>query len=149
LTMPEHTLSEFADKVSELMPVISREFVKHQVTEFDKLKITMPQFFVLDLVSRQGEAKMSDLAKFINVTTAAMTGIVERLVKSGYAMRVDEPGDRRVIKVKLTAKGAKVIKDMVERRKEIIIKMFGFISQEEREDYLKILTHVHDHLKEG
>jgi DNA-binding MarR family transcriptional regulator len=131
------------------MPVISREFVKHQVTEFDKLKITMPQFFVLDLVSRQGEAKMSDLAKFINVTTAAMTGIVERLVKSGYAMRVDEPGDRRVIKVKLTAKGAKVIKDMVERRKEIIIKMFGFISQEEREDYLKILTHVHDHLKEG
>jgi len=147
--MPEHTLSEFADKVSELMPVISREFVKHQVTEFDKLKITMPQFFVLDLVSRQGEAKMSDLAKFINVTTAAMTGIVERLVKSGYAMRVDEPGDRRVIKVKLTAKGAKVIKDMVERRKEIIIKMFGFISQEEREDYLKILTHVHDHLKEG
>ena len=146
--MPEHTLSEFADRVSELMPVISKEFVKHQLTEFDKLKITMPQFFVLDLVNRQEEAKMSDLAKFINVTTAAMTGIVERLVKSGYVMRMEEPGDRRVINVKLTARGAKLVKDMLQKRKEIIIKMFGFISQEEREEYLNILAHVHEHLKE-
>ena len=146
--MPELTVSEFADRVSELMPLISREFVKHQLMEFDKLKMTMPQFFVLDLVNRQGEAKMSDLAKFINVTTAAMTGIVDRLVKGGYAARVSEPGDRRIIKVKLTAKGSKAVRDMLQKRKEIIIKMFGFISQEEREEYLKILAHIHEHLRE-
>jgi DNA-binding MarR family transcriptional regulator len=147
--MADHDISQFADKVTELIPVIMREYVKHQVDEFDKLKITMPQFFVLDLVGRKGEEKMSDLAKFINVTTAAMTGIVERLVKNGYVVRVYDPDDRRIIKIKLTPKGAKILKDMIQKRKEITIKMFGSISQEEREEYLKILAHVHDHLKEA
>ena len=145
----DHTLSQFADKVTELIPVIMKEYVKHQVDEFDKLKITMPQFFVLDLVGRQGEGKMSDLAKFINVTTAAMTGIVERLVKNGYVLRVYDPDDRRIIKIKLTPRGAKVLKDMIQKRKDITIKMFGSITQEEREEYLKILTHVHEHLREA
>ena len=145
----EHTLSQFADKVTELMPVIMKEYVKHQVDEFEKLKITLPQFFVLELVNRQGEAKMSDLAKFVNVTTAAMTGIVERLFKNGYVLRIDEPDDRRIIKIKLTPKGAKVVRDMIQKRKDITIKMFGSITQEEREEYLKILTHVHDHLKDA
>jgi DNA-binding MarR family transcriptional regulator len=145
----DHTLSQFADKVTELMPVIMKEYVKHQVDEFEKLKITLPQFFVLELVNRQGEAKMSDLAKFVNVTTAAMTGIVERLFKNGYVLRVDEPDDRRIIKIKLTSKGAKMVKDMIQKRKDITIKMFGSITQEEREEYLNILTHVHDHLKDA
>jgi DNA-binding MarR family transcriptional regulator len=145
----DHTLSQFADKVTELMPVIMKEYVKHQVDEFEKLKITLPQFFVLELVNRQGEAKMSDLAKFVNVTTAAMTGIVERLFKNGYVLRIDEPDDRRIIKIKLTPKGAKVVKDMIQKRKDITIKMFGSITQEEREEYLKILTHVHEHLKDA
>lgn len=145
----DHTLSQFADKVMELIPVIMREYVKHQVDEFDKLKITMPQFFVLELVNRQGEAKMSDLAKFVNVTTAAMTGIVERLFKNGYVLRVAEPEDRRIIKIRLTPKGAKVVRDMTQKRKDITINMFGAITQEEREEYLKILTRVHEHLKDG
>lgn len=147
--MADHDISQFADKVMELMPVIAKEYVKHQVDEFEKLKITMPQFFVLELVNRQGEAKMSDLAKFVNVTTAAMTGIVQRLFKNGYVLRVDEPEDRRIIKIKLTSKGAKMVKEMMQKRKEITIKMFGSISQEEREEYLKILMHVHEHLKEA
>jgi DNA-binding MarR family transcriptional regulator len=147
--MMDHTISQFADKVTELIPVIMKEYVKHQVDEFDKLKITMPQFFVLELVNRQGEAKMSDLAKFVNVTTAAMTGIVSRLVKNNYVIRVSEPDDRRVINIKLTPKGAKVVREMVQKRKEITIKMFGSISPEEREEYLKILTHVHEHLKDA
>lgn len=146
--MADHTISEFADRVNELMPVIMKEFIKHQVTEFDKLKITMSQFFVLDLIKGHGEAKMSDIAKFINVTTAAMTGIIDRLVKSGMVLRISDSKDRRIIRVKLTAKGAKIVNDMLSRRKEITIKMFGAISQDEREEYLKILTHIHEHLKE-
>ena len=140
----DHTLSQFADKVTELMPVIMKEYVKHQVDEFEKLKITMPQFFVLELVNRQGEAKMSDLAKFVNVTTAAMTGIVARLVNYGYAARSPEPGDRRVIKIKLTARGHELVKKIHQQKRHMIVNIFGRISQEDREVYLKIITQIRD-----
>ena len=147
--MSELTLTQFAEKVGELMPVIMKEFVRHQVGEFYKLKITMPQFFVLDMLKHSGESKMSDMAKFLGVTTAAMTGIIGRLVRDGYVVRVSDPEDRRIIKVKLTAKGTKVVKDMVERRRQITIKMFESISAKERDDYLQIITHVGDHLKKS
>lgn len=146
--MPELTLSEFADRVGELMPMIMKEYARHQMREIYKLKITMSQLFVLDLLNHSGESKMSDMAKLLNVTTAAMTGIIGRLVRDGYVMRLSEPHDRRIIKVKLTGKGARVIKDMIERRKEIMMKMFGSISVQEREEYLKILSHVEEHLRD-
>jgi len=37
---------------------------------------------------------------------------------------------------------------MIERRKQVSIKMFGMITQEEREQYLKILTRIKDKMQE-
>ena len=147
--MAHLSISEFGDKVAELMPVIAREFVKQQTAEFIKTKISMPQFIVMEIISHRGESRMTDLANSLDVTTAAMTGIVEKLVKGGYSSRVEDPEDRRIVKVKLTLKGDKIIKEMVEARKKITIKLFGNISQEEREQYLNILTRVHDQLIES
>ena len=146
--MPQLTLSEFADRVGEIMPVMMKEFIKRQASDFYKTKITMPQFFVLEFLYRSGESKMSRIAKFINVSTAAITGIVERLVRDGYVIRVSDPKDRRIVMIRLTAKGTKAVKDITEKRKEVTIKMFGVISQEEREQYLKILSNVREHLQE-
>jgi DNA-binding MarR family transcriptional regulator len=147
--MAQLSLSEFGDKVAELMPVIAREFVKQQTHEFLKTKISMPQFIVMEIVTHRGESKMTDLATALDVTTAAMTGIVDRLVRDGYLVRGHDPDDRRIVKVKLTSKGDKIVKSMVEARKKITIKLFGNISQEEREQYLKILTSVHSNLVES
>jgi len=145
--MSNPSLSEFADRIGELMPVIMKEFMKHQGNEFHKLKITMPQFFVLEFLHRSGECRMGDIAKFINVTTAAITGIVDRLVRDGYVLRAGDLKDRRIVKIRLTVKGAKVVRDMIERRKQVSVKMFGMISQKERAQYLNILTRIKEKIQ--
>jgi DNA-binding MarR family transcriptional regulator len=147
--MAQLSLSEFGDKVAEMMPVITREFFKQQTAEFLKTKITMPQFVVLEILSHHGESKMTDLANLLDVTTAAMTGIIDRLVRDGYAARGHDKDDRRIVRVSLTRKGEKIVKDMVDNRKKLTIKLFGAISQEDREQYLKILTRVRDQLMAG
>lgn len=141
------SLSDFADKIGEIMPVIMKEFMRIQGEEFHKLKITMPQFFVIESIHRTGECKMGDIAKFLNVTTAAITGIVDRLVRDGYVLRSSDPRDRRIIKIGLTAKGDKTVKNMIEKRRQVSINMFGMISQREREEYLKILTNIKDKIQ--
>jgi DNA-binding MarR family transcriptional regulator len=142
------TLSEFADRVNEIMPVISREFLRHQSAEFYKTKVTVPQFVVMSILYRQGELKMTDLARLMNVTTAAVTGIIDRLVRDRYIKRHHDSEDRRIIKVSLTNKGNSTVKNMSEKQKEITMKVFGMISQEEREQYINILTHIQHHLQE-
>jgi DNA-binding MarR family transcriptional regulator len=52
----------------------------------------------LDLLSR-GAVSAGELARFTGLTTGAVTGIIDRLVKAGYAERVSDPADRRRVLV--------------------------------------------------
>jgi len=140
------TITIFADKVSENIAAISKEFMRQRTGEFYKVKVTLPQLAILELLFRSGELNMSDMARFANVTTAAMTGIIDRLVRDGYAVRTAVPDDRRVIKIKLTAKGDKVVKNVIEERRHLVTRIFGALSHSEREEYLKILTRIREGL---
>jgi len=143
--MSSMTLAEFADKVTEVMPFIMREFMKQVSDEFYKVKVTMPQMVIMEILEREKEAKMSDLARYLHVSTAAVTGVMDRLVRDSYAVRSEDPDDRRIVNIKLTQKGTTLIRNMNEKRKEITIKVFGKLSQADRESYLRILNNI----KEG
>jgi DNA-binding MarR family transcriptional regulator len=144
LNMKEISLSEFADKINEIMPEIAKSFIRRQTNELFKGKITLPQLFILDLLNKKGASKMTDIAHFLNVTTSAATGIVDRLVKFGYVERVYEPLDRRIIKIKLTAKGAQLLSKINREKRQMIMDIFVKISQKEREDYLRILMRIRE-----
>ena len=131
------------------MPQIIQEFARRQADELYKGKITLPQFLILNFLEHEGEAKMSDMARFMQVTTAAMTGIIQRLVKYGYVLRDSQANDRRIIKVKLTTKGKELSRKVNQQRRQMIIDIFGNISQAERQEYLKILTHIYQILGQG
>ncbi len=146
--MAPDSLPEFADKLSRIMPVMIKEFAQRQANELYKGKITLPQFLVLDFLQKEGESKMTVLARFMGVTTAAMTGNVERLVRDGYAVRAYDEKDRRIIRIKLTLKGTALVKKINQQRRQMIIKIFGKISQGEREEYLRILSRIRDMLTE-
>lgn len=141
-------INVFADKLNEIIPVLMKEFAKRQENDLFKGKITFPQFVVLNFLHHEGPTKMTDLAHFMRVTTAAMTGIVNRLVRAGYALRVVDPKDRRIIKVKSASKGKGVVARVDAERRRMIIEIFGQISETEREGYLRILTHIKDILLE-
>jgi DNA-binding MarR family transcriptional regulator len=85
---------------------------------------------------------MTDMAHFMQVTTAAMTGLVDRLVRDGYLTRVYDPQDRRVIKIKLTLRGNGLIKKINDHRRKMVIKIFGQIPEADRQDYLRILMQI-------
>jgi DNA-binding MarR family transcriptional regulator len=57
----------------------------------------------LDLLSR-GPVPAGEIAKFTGLTTGAVTGIIDRLAKAGYAERVNDPQDRRRVLVARKAK---------------------------------------------
>lgn len=137
-------LPEFATQLSQILPVIMKEFLNRQSNEIIKGKITIPQFLVLEMLGKEGESKMTELAAYMNVTTAAMTGIVDRLVRDHYAERIYSPEDRRIIRIKLTAKGALLVKKIHQTRRQVILNIFSQISEEDREGYLRILSQIRD-----
>lgn len=141
------SLDMFVDKVGEIMPSLSREFLKNQTIDFYKVKLTFPQCFMLDMLDRSGELNMTDLAKSMNVTTAAMTGVADRLVRDSYVVRASDPKDRRVIKIRLTVKGKKAVRMIHEHRRQMLLKLFGVLSVSERKEYLRLLTKIKEGVK--
>ena len=146
--MLDLTLSDFAERIEDVMPTVMKGFVKMQTNELFKGKITLPQFFVLSHLDKHGESKMNELAKVMDVTTAAATGIVDRLVRYGYIMRAYNPKDRRVINIRLTQKGSDLVKRIGRQRRDVTREVFGKISKEERGNYLAIMLHIRDILTE-
>ncbi|MBI5873325.1 MAG: MarR family transcriptional regulator [Candidatus Omnitrophica bacterium] len=137
-------VNAFADKLNEIIPVLMKEFARRQKNELFRGKITLAQFFILAYLYHESSSNMTDLARFMDVTTAAITGIVSRLVKAGYVLRQADPKDRRIINVKLAPKGKSVVEKVNEERHHMIIDIFGRISEDERGNYLNILTHIKD-----
>ena len=142
--MSEMSVFEFADKLHEIMPVIIKEFVRRQEKELYKGKITITQFLILDFLHRRKESKMKTLADFMGVSTAAMTGMVDRLIRHAYVTRKFDPRDRRIIKIQLNSKGSELVEKISQKRRQMIVKIFGKISSQERADYLRILQRIYE-----
>ncbi len=147
--MLEVSLLEFADKIGEIMPVIIKGFARRQTNALYKGKITLPLFLILEFLNREGQSKMTDLAHAMAVSTAAVTGIVDRLVKYGYVVRIFDLHDRRIVKITLTSKGLSLVKKVSQQRRQMIISIFGKISETDRLDYLRILMQIKEILNQS
>jgi DNA-binding MarR family transcriptional regulator len=136
------SITDFADKMEQIMPEIMKGFIHRLHSDVFQGKVTLPQLSILDLLNRQGASKMTDLANYMKVTTAASTGIVQRLVLLGYVQREFDQKDRRIIKIRLSTKGIELLKKLIQQRRQMITKVFGQISEDDRGEYLRILMQV-------
>ncbi|HUA47735.1 MAG TPA: MarR family transcriptional regulator [Solirubrobacteraceae bacterium] len=58
----------------------------------------------LDILDQHGSMSAGDLAEASRLTTGAITAVIDRLERAGYARRVPDPSDRRRVLVELTPK---------------------------------------------
>ncbi len=84
------------------------------------LKLPHAQGEALFCVFHNSEVTVSELARLLNVTPGAATQLADALVQVGYIERTVDESDRRVTKLKLSAKGEVVLK---ESKKEKLAKL--------------------------
>jgi DNA-binding MarR family transcriptional regulator len=67
-----------------------------------KLGINRTDLRCLNIVDNQGPLTAGRLAEFSGLTTAAVTAVLDRLERAGYARRVRDQNDRRQVIVEVT-----------------------------------------------
>ena len=93
-----------AEQVMRLVTEVQRSsdistFFIHAVAE--KAGINPTDLKVLSILSRQGPLSAGRLAELTGLTTGAITFLIDRLEKAGYARRVRHHIDRRVVLIEL------------------------------------------------
>lgn len=147
----ESQIQQFAQELSESISYIqrmARALLKQRSDVLIQGKVTMPQYLSLELLSNRGSLKMNTIARSLNISLPAASGLVNRLVKMKLVKRIYDKSDRRVIFIELTPEGKKITEGTKLARRKIIEEMFSGISEEERKTYIGIIAKVKKSLNE-
>jgi len=102
---------------------------------------------VMDFVRRKGSPRMSELGRALTVSLSTATRVAEVLVDIGYAERLADPSDRRLVRLTLTDYGIKA-HDVIERYLlQSIRKNLDFLTSEEQAVFLALADKVTAALK--
>lgn len=134
------------ERLADIIMVMQRCFVQHLSEELSRGQVSFPQYFLLGHISSSESLSMTEIAEKMAHTTAAATGLVDRLENLGYVQRMHASADRRKVLVRITPKGL----DLVGRiRQDIVSKLAlvtGILEVEEQTTWLNIYEKIHAHI---
>ncbi len=96
-------------KLADFILFSQREFLLNLSRDLNKDNISFAQFFLLSYLATSKELTMTDIARKMGHSTAAATGLVDRLEKLGYMERTHAVDDRRKVLVRITSKGLDLV----------------------------------------
>jgi DNA-binding MarR family transcriptional regulator len=104
---------------------------------------TLPRFDLMAQLERAPQGlKMNELSGRMMVTGGNVTGITDQLAREGLVERVDVENDRRACRVRLTAKGRRLFRDMARQHEQWVLDAFSGLSGRELATLHKLLGKV-------
>jgi len=106
------------------------------------VRVTLAQSGVLFLLKQQDRRMMSEIGKILGIENSAMTGMIDRLEKSGFVTRQTDPEDRRALLICVTAAGleeADRAKPVIRRVNEAIRSSCG---EQDLEGFKRVIDEI-------
>ena len=116
------------------------QLIYHEIQKTLKIEnLTLPQLDILVCLGRVKGLTLGEIGERLMVTGGNITGVMDRLEKSGFVYRDRDKEDRRIIRAKLTPKGVLIHKDILpifqKKWKEIV----GILDLEEQRHLNRLL----------
>ncbi|MBM4427531.1 MAG: MarR family transcriptional regulator [Chloroflexi bacterium] len=116
----------------------------HGWTHFAKSTgLSMPQFSILMQLHHKGACGVSDVSERFDISNAAASQLVDKLVQGDYVERAEDPNDRRAKVLQLTPKGKSLIEAGFNERYRWMDELTSRMNSEENKkvaEALAILT---------
>jgi DNA-binding MarR family transcriptional regulator len=104
--------SNHQDDIEKTVSVIFRaiRFLKQKEMHRGNCMLSQARFETLSFISEAKLPTMNDLAKYFRITAPSATSLVEHLVKAKQLTRVPDPKDHRQVRLALTFRGQRDLK---------------------------------------
>jgi len=128
-----------AEEISWLVPKLLRGL---RAGFFAAGQVTTSQMVTLMRIYEKENTRVGVLSQEMRVSAPTISGVVDRLTRSGYLKRTHDRFDRRVVNVELTNKGKKLVENLLSEIQKRWYTILLHLTDEERENYLKILKRI-------
>lgn len=125
--------TEEAQHLADFILFSQRNCILRLAPELTQDKVSYPQFFLLAYLAEENQLSMSSIARMMGHSTAAATGMVDKLQELGYLQRFTAAADRRKIMVRITEQGRALIERM---RSNIVQNLSDLMAQQDQEPSL-------------
>ena len=112
LSTKRNISADEAQQLADFVLFSQRNCILKLSPELTQDKISYPQFFLLTYLAEEESLSMSSIARMMGHSTAAATGMVDKLQELGHLKRFTAAADRRKIMVRITEQGLELIERM-------------------------------------
>lgn len=109
---PKTPMKKVAGDVADFIMFTQRSFLLDLSRELNRGNVSYAQFFLLGYLASEPRLTMTDISRKMGHSTAAATGLVDRLERLGYVQRVHAAEDRRKVMVQITPKGQQLVQEL-------------------------------------
>jgi len=129
--------NHYINQLNMLHNEINIQIAKKYEGKLDN-ELTTKQVLLLELI-KAGVASTKDLADKLNVSTSAVSQLLNKLEDKGYVVRFINPKNRREIVLNLADKANQYFDDLAFLKDEINREVYGKLSLEDLKQLTKIL----------
>ena len=112
-------------------------FGQHLNAVLDRRGLNVPQYMALVALDQLGETTMGQLSKKLHLTMGASTNLVDKLIRGAFVSRTRGTEDRRVVKVRLEAKGREVLHDVEEKAVSFMTGALAEVEPDRRRQFIE------------
>lgn len=131
------TIRKDAGKLADFIMFTQRSFLLNLSKELNKGSVSYAQFFLLGYLANENFLTMTDISRKMGHSTAAATGLVDRLEKLGYVQRLHASEDRRKVMVQITRKGIELVDRIREDIVSSLVELMVDLDENEQDALLK------------
>jgi len=131
-----------AEHLADMCTVLQRKFLLSLSLELNRGNVSFPQYFLLGFLAQKGELTMTEIAKKMGHSTAAATGLVDRLEKLGHVKRGHARDDRRKILVQITQSGLRIVGEVRDDMVNNLLKMMEQLEPNEQRSWVQIYEKI-------
>ncbi|NOH00945.1 MAG: MarR family transcriptional regulator [Chloroflexi bacterium] len=130
----------FSQAIREWMDVFMHRSMRGWHLFAKSTGLSLPQFSILMQLHHKGACGMSAISERFEITPAAASQLVDKLVQSGFIKRDEDPHDRRAKLLNLTDKGRTLIQQGIEERYRWVEELEEKLTAEERAQVIEALN---------
>jgi DNA-binding MarR family transcriptional regulator len=113
-----------------------------------RANLTSPQLTVIKVLETFGDVSLSELSERIRAQNSTVTGIIDRMERENLVKRERSKEDRRVVHIRLTAKGAAIAREIPVEPMEILRRAIISLTPAEGQELVNISNKLAKRVKE-
>lgn len=123
----EVLLDQFVDLTKSMMKAWKAELFAH----IGDSNLSFAQVGIMMALQRHEPCSQRELADDLDISRSAVTQMLEGLIENGFVYRQDDPNDRRISKLALSASGTQMVRELDKLRKQFFGRLTRDLSDEE------------------